>query len=134
MKKIVFAVLTVCCCIYLGSLLSCADVNTNYNSHFDRDGYQIKDTLGTPFVKKAPTQLKFFVEVSGSMNGFFRANRATQFKADLWRILSYYSPITPNVYVLTNDGEQGAKIPLSAFQTQMNTGAYQLLLQRFLPC
>lgn len=68
--------------------------------------------------------MKFFVEVSGSMNGFFRPNKPTQFKSDLWHVLSYYSAIAPDVCILTNDGNQGVKMSQTQFQTSLNTGAF----------
>ena len=109
-------------------LVSCGSpINSNYDSHFgvaDEDGYLVKDSLKSEFKIKNPSKLKFYVEVSGSMNGFFRANRPTHFKTDLWEILSYYSPIAPEIGVLTNNGTQGSSYQHSVFQTKMNTGAF----------
>lgn len=108
------------------ALFSCGgSVNTVNDPHFDEDGYLVKDTLESqPFRPVHPRTIKFFVEVSGSMNGFFRANAPTKFKEDVWRVLTYYSPAAPEVTILTNDGSQGASVPISSFQTQMNTGAF----------
>ena len=61
-------------------LSSCSNpVNTVYDSHFTEDGYCL-DSLKENFVAEAPRALGFYVEVSGSMNGFFRSNKATRFK------------------------------------------------------
>lgn len=99
--------------------------NTVADPHFDENGYLIKDTLGTNAFKPVhPQRIKFFVEVSGSMNGFFRANAPTKFKEDVWRILSYYAPIASDVTILTNNGDEGATVPITSFQTRMNTGAF----------
>lgn len=104
---------------------SCSgDINSNYDSHFTEDGYLIQDSTkqdnGIPLVK-----VKFYVEVSGSMNGFFRANQPTDFKKDVWQILNYYSPIAPGgVTILTNNGDEGSTYDFSRFQTMMNTGAF----------
>ena len=98
--------------------------NTNYDPHFDELGYLVRDSNNIPFAPECPGKIKFYVEVSGSMNGFFRANAPTKFKADVWQILSYYAPVSEGVTVLTNDGTQGAKLSISKFQTQMNTGAF----------
>lgn len=110
------------------SLLSCGgEINTVGDSRFDADGYFIGDSdsvKASAFELKSPTKIKFFVEVSGSMNGFFRSNRPTSFKADLWNILSYCSPIAPKVCVLTNEGNEGGEMAQSQFQTSMNTGAF----------
>lgn len=117
----VIAALTVCVAI----LSSCSgDINSNYDSHFTEDGYLIQDSTkqdnSIPLVK-----VKFYVEVSGSMNGFFRANQPTDFKKDVWRILNYYSPIAPGgVTILTNNGDEGDTYDFSTFQTMMNTGAF----------
>jgi hypothetical protein len=106
-------------------LTSCfgGDVNTIPDPRFDSDGYLI-DTAVTSMRPAQPQKVKFFVEVSGSMNGFFRANRPTDFKKDLWEILNFYSAISDDVTVLTNDGSMGASYPLPVFQTKMNTGAF----------
>lgn len=114
------------CGMVLFCLLSCGDgVNTVSDPHFDEDGYLIKDTLeSSVFTPTRPRNIKFFVEVSGSMNGFFRANAPTKFKEDVWRVLSYYSPAATDVTILTNDGSQGVSVPISSFQTQMNTGDF----------
>lgn len=106
-------------------LFSCGGrVNTVADPHFDEDGYLIKDTLDSSFAPVHPQKIKFFIEVSGSMNGFFRANAPTKFKEDVWRVLSYYSPAASDVTILTNDGSEGASVPISTFQNQMNTGAF----------
>lgn len=105
--------------------VSCSDtnVNTNYDPHFDSEGYFI-DSNDVHFAPQHPNKIKFFVEVSGSMNGFFRANKPTKFKADVWQILSYYSSVSDGVTILTNDGNQGRNYTLSDFQTSMNMGNF----------
>ncbi|MBQ2886744.1 MAG: hypothetical protein IJE43_23760 [Alphaproteobacteria bacterium] len=105
-------------------LVSCGDiVNTNYNSHFTEEGYFNDSTEITSSL--APlSRIKFYVEVSGSMNGFFRANKPTKFKKDVWEICSYYESISSNVTILTNNGSKGANLPMAQFQTKMNTGAF----------
>ena len=105
-------------------LVSCGDiVNTNYNSHFTEEGYFNDSTEITSSL--APlSRIKFYVEVSGSMNGFFRANKPTKFKKDVWEICSYYESISTNVTILTNNGSKGANLPMAQFQTKMNTGAF----------
>lgn len=104
---------------------SCSsNVNTNNNEHFTEDGFLITDSLDTNFKRLMPSSVKFYVEVSGSMNGFFRANKPTQFKSDVWNVLSPLSSLTPNVTILTNDGSKGATLPLNDFRTNMNTGAF----------
>lgn len=109
-------------------LVSCkGPINSNYDPHFgtaDQDGYLLRDSVESEFKIQKPSKLKFYVEVSGSMNGFFRANRPTHFKTDLWKILSYYSPIAPEICVLTNNGTQGTSYQHAMFQTKMNTGSF----------
>lgn len=101
-----------------------SNVNTNMNEHFTEDGFLITDSLDTSFNRAMPSSVKFYVEVSGSMNGFFRANKATQFKSDVWNVLNSFSSLAPDVSILTNDGSQGATLPLGDFRTKMNTGAF----------
>lgn len=100
------------------------DINTIPDPHFTKGGYYLADTTENKLILEQPSSLKFFVEVSGSMNGFFRANKPTYFKSDVWQILSYYSPIANDVTILTNEGNKGEVINMNSFQTQMNTGAF----------
>lgn len=110
--------------IVIASLFSsCSSpINTNFDPRFTEDGYRVETDSAALTVPL--TKVKFYVEVSGSMNGFFRANQPTYFKQDVWQILNYYSSIAPEVTILTNDGVQGAKYNMSDFQTRMNTGAF----------
>lgn len=104
--------------------ISCTDINTNNDPHFDDEGCLIDTIKKDSFKLVHPNKIKFFVEVSGSMNGFFRANAPTKFKEDVWCVLSYYAPVADNITILTNDGDAGASVSISSFQTQMNTGAF----------
>ncbi|MBO5630485.1 MAG: hypothetical protein J5965_15585 [Aeriscardovia sp.] len=120
-KKTLFLTATTGLCL----LTSCfgGDVNTIPDPHFDSDGILL-DSAVESMKPTQPQNVKFFVEVSGSMNGFFRKNKPTDFKKDLWQILNYYSDISNGVTVLTNEGSTGENFPLSDFQTKMNTGAF----------
>ena len=93
------------------SLSSCwSDINTVGDSHFDENGVLIDSTQVSRFKLAAPSKIRFFVEVSGSMNGFFRPNIPTHFKEDVWQILSYYSGLASHVTILTNSGNMGKDI------------------------
>lgn len=112
--------------------------SSNYNSigdpHFTEEGELVTDsTTEKPFKITNPSQVTFFVEVSGSMNGFFRANYPTQFKTDLWKVMSYYSGISGSVNILTDDGTSGASIQQQDFRTLMNTGAFNSQASTKLP-
>lgn len=106
-------------------LSSCSkEVNSLQDPHFTSDGhYNEQDTVYS-LTMRQPNKVKFYVEVSGSMNGFFRANKPTHFKADVWQIMGYYSPVASEVTILTNSGNSGTQISLPNFQTRMNTGGF----------
>lgn len=106
--------------------MSCSDINTVGDSHFSPEGELLLDSADIDSFKLIPpTRIKYYIESSGSMNGFFRPNRPTHFKSDVWEIMNYYSAVIPtDITVLTNDGSTGAQIPLNNFQTLMNTGAF----------
>lgn len=107
------------------SLSSCCDVNTVGDSHFTADGYLVEDSNGLePFAITPPTKIKYYVEVSGSMSGFFRANQPTQFKTDVWGIMSYFSSIPSEVVELTNGGDAGARMSIDTFRQHMNAGSF----------
>lgn len=117
---------TIATCFIAFFIVSCnSNVNTVYDENFDKEGHFLKDSINKDFfISKQPAKVKFYVEVSGSMNGFFRANRSTDFKSDLWEIINYYSPIASEIFILTNEGDQGLSFSLGEFQTKMNTGTF----------
>ena len=103
-------------------LSSCSNpVNTVYDLHFTEDGYCL-DSLKENFIAEAPKSLGFYVEVSGSMNGFFRSNRATRFKQDVWSIVSNFGG--NDVCVLSNAGTVAGVYPVSDFRSRMNSGRF----------
>lgn len=83
------------------------------------------DTVITLFSPKHPQAAKLYVETSGSMNGFFRANQANNFKKTVWSVFSGLVQITNgNVYTMSNDGDIDAPITLGNFRTNMNAGNF----------
>lgn len=106
--------------------VSCnSDLNPICDPHFDNEGYAIVDSAQSPSINLAlPQKIKFYVEVSGSMNGFFRPNKPTHFKSDVWFVMSYYSVIAPEVTILTNEGKEGKSLGLNSFRTNMNSGLF----------
>lgn len=103
------------------TFFSCRTVNTVNDPYFDEDGYCL-DTLKENFVAEAPEALGFYVEVSGSMNGFFRSNEATRFKKDVWSIVSNFGG--NDVCVLSNAGTVAGVYPVNDFKSKMNSGRF----------
>ncbi len=126
MKKKMRCTLILCIiAIVVTSITGCGGtVNTNYDPHFTNNGEIIKETAKTEFRLREPSKVKFYIEVSGSMNGFFRANCPTDFKTDVWEVMNYYSARADNVCILTDDGNQGASVGINDFQALMNTGSF----------
>lgn len=96
-------------------------VNTVNNPHFTQDGYCL-DSIKEKFVVEPPKALGFYVEVSGSMNGFFRSNKATRFKKDVWSIVSNFGG--NDVFVLSNAGTVADIYPVKSFRERMNKGGF----------
>ena len=96
-------------------------INSINDPHFDENGVYL-DSLGATFQAVMPTSLDFYVEVSGSMNGFFRANRTTAFKTAVWAIVSNFG--SPGVSVLSNTGTQATKYTGDQFRSRMNSGGF----------
>lgn len=96
-------------------------INSINDPHFDENGVYL-DSLGATFQAVMPTSLDFYVEVSGSMNGFFRANRTTAFKTAVWAIVSNFG--SPGVSVLSNSGTQATKYSGDQFRNKMNSGGF----------
>lgn len=101
----------------------CDSLNTLYDPHFTEEGKLIQK----PSFAKLDynSDIYFYIESSGSMNGFFRAGQPTSFKQDVYEILSYYSPVTKGVNIMTNSGGIAGQLSLAQFQTAMNTGALE---------
>lgn len=96
-------------------------INSINDPHFDENGVYL-DSLGATFQAVMPTSLDFYVEVSGSMNGFFRANRTTAFKTAVWAIVSNFG--STGVSVLSNSGTQATKYTGDQFRNKMNSGGF----------
>lgn len=97
-------------------LVGCHDVNCLPDSHFTDDGY-LKDSIDSSMVMKMPSEVKFFMEASGSMNGLYRPGCQTEFRDDVYQIVSYYLKSDNDlVYTLCSDnGKSGFQMTLRDF-------------------
>lgn len=103
-------------------VVSCSSpINSISDPHFDVNG-DCLDSLGPVFRAKSPSALSFYMEVSGSMNGFLRANKPTAFKTDVWTIVSNFD--NPGVSVLSNSGTEVTKFDGEQFRRRMNSGGF----------
>ena len=89
MSKLKFAVscvIAVVCAIVFTSCKPDLIVDGNGTILFDKEGQA--QYPSTKFALKEPKKINFYVEMSGSMDGFFRANKPTAFKQDecIWEI------------------------------------------------
>lgn len=91
----------------------CGGLNTLNNPHFTEEGKLIQK----PSFAKLDynSVIHFYIESSGSMNGFFRAGQPTSFKQDVYEIMSYYSPVTKDVNIMTNNGGIAGQLSLAQF-------------------
>lgn len=103
---------------------SCSDnVNSIGDPHFDDDGTPL-DTLDF-FVPQRPTAVKLYIETSGSMNGFFRANQSNKFKKTVWSVFSGLQHLTDNsVHTMSKAGDIDSPIDFSTFRNKMNRGEF----------
>ncbi len=115
-------------CIYLTLTftafvaISCSNpINTVGDPHFTEDGYSL-DSLKENFTAEPPKALGFYIEVSGSMNGYFRSNKATRFKKDVWSIVSNFGG--NDVCILSNKGTISEQCSIDNFRTKMNSGKF----------
>lgn len=107
------------------ALSSCGrDVNSIADPHFDTDGAPL-DTIIELFTPELPESAKLYVETSGSMNGFFRANQANNFKKTVWSVFSGLAPISGgSVYTMSNGGDIDSPVTLGEFRNKMNAGTF----------
>ena len=99
------------------------NLNSMQNPHFTQSG-ELQDKQ-TSAKLDYDSNIHFYVESSGSMNGFFRANQPTGFKQDVYEVMSYYAPSTKDINIMTNTGGVAGQMSLAQFQEAMNTGALQ---------
>lgn len=122
-KSCVKCGVSVVCVLSLSSCsLFSSNVNTTDSVHFTEDG-KCKDKVAH-FASKAPENVKFYVEVSGSMNGFFRSNQATRFKHDLWSVMTDFMPSDGQVNVFAELHKDAMKLPVASFREGMNRGSF----------
>lgn len=124
-KGIVFSIIAFLAVGFSIAVTSCGrDVNSVGDPNFDENGAPL-DTTITLFSPKHPESAKLYVETSGSMNGFFRANQANNFKKTVWSVFSGLAPITNgNVYPMSNGGDIDAPVTLGNFRNCMNAGSF----------
>ena len=123
MKKIIFfTAIIVIIAIIISSVGSCSVCsNTTHRAWFNEDGTAVVDTTLSAidtFRIESPTKVHFYMEASGSMNGFLRGGIPTDFKTDVWEIINYYANIVPAVSVLSTDGGMTKGIDLSVAEFQ----------------
>lgn len=100
------------------------DVNSIADPNFDADGAPLDTTISL-FAPKLPESAKLYIETSGSMNGFFRANKANNFKKTVWSVFSGLTPISGgSVYTMSNGGDIDTPVTLGDFRSKMNAGTF----------
>lgn len=104
-------------------LFSChKTINTNDSKYFTKEG---KCTAKLQeFTSQQPKNVKFYIEASGSMNGFFRSNQATKFKHDVWSVITDFTPSDGNVYVFAEQNAEAHPLPVGSFRDGMNKGLF----------
>ena len=103
--------------------ISCSGtVNTTGSKFFTEDGECIEKTK--TFTSQHPSVVKFYVEVSGSMNGFFRSNQSTKFKNDVWSVITDFVSSEEVVNVFQNQNEAAVPVAVNIFRDGMNKGAF----------
>lgn len=113
--------LAIAACAFSACSNSCGRVNSIDHPSFTENG-ECVDSVAY-FESSMPSAIRLYVEASGSMNGFFRSNKATAFKADVWSVFSNFRPLTDSVYVFEN-GQLPQKVSLDNFQSSMNQGRF----------
>ena len=97
--------------------VSCDDINCLPDSHFTEDGKLKEEFLPDSSIEnEQASNVKFFIEASGSMNGLYRAQCSSEFRDDVYQIVCYYTSQSEKVYTLcTNNGKSGFALSLNDF-------------------
>lgn len=104
-------------------LVACSGVvNTTGSKFFTEDG--MSNEKLKKFVSLPPKNVKFYVEVSGSMNGFFRSNLSTKFKNDVWSVITDFVSSDGNVNVFGEQNKPAFAVPINTFRDGMNKGTF----------
>lgn len=111
--------------IVISSITACSKgrekkINLIGSPYFTSDGCLKTDSTVILYKEEQCSSLKLYVESSGSMNGFFRPNRATDFKEDIWCIFSDFDKFANEVTAI--DGTKVRNFNLQNFRTVMNSG------------
>jgi hypothetical protein len=132
MKKIIaLATLVVIIIFIISSVGSCSDVCTNptHQNRFDTNGNPVANTTSKAsdsFKITNPSTVHFYLESSGSMNGLLRGGVPTNFKHDVWEVISYYSNVTSAISILSTDGgsTKSQDMKIQDFQDPFNGGGF----------
>lgn len=100
----------------------CGNVNKTNSKFFTEDGISTEKIKS--FVSSQPSNVKFYVEVSGSMNGFFRSNLSTKFKNDVWSVITDFVSSDGHVNVFGEQRRDAVAVPVNTFRDGMNKGAF----------
>jgi hypothetical protein len=121
-------------CLVIILLLSCG-----YNKNINPDNYGLFDDKGA--LKECPVpdpvykinKIKCFIESSGSMSGFFQANKSTGFKMDVWAVLNEFSDKIDSVNLFRDATEPVEKMALNDFRRDMNAGNFRFAGSTHIP-
>lgn len=101
------------------------DVNCLPDSHFDAQG-NLKELPDSPLVMQQASRVKFFMEASGSMNGLYRPGCQSEFRDDVYQIVSYFLSDNDKVYTLClNNGKDGYSMSLTDFGKAIKNNGFQ---------
>lgn len=113
-------------CLFSIFLLSCGN-----SKNINPDNYVLFDDNGG--LKNCPEpdsiyktgKIKCFIESSGSMAGFFQANKITGFKSDVWSVLNEFYDKIDSVRLFRDASEPVEKMTLTDFRRDMNAGNFR---------
>lgn len=93
---------------------------------FDENGLLRSSFIDTMCHIEEPTNICFYVESSGSMNGLFRKGQPTRFKYDVSAVLVEHeiSKRTGGVCVFNNYGDDVSQYEIKSFRQMMNNGDF----------
>ena len=125
MKKKLIIILSIITFFSLLVMNGCGNsqINSIGDTHFDDDGTPL-DTLDY-FVPRIPTSAKLYIETSGSMSGFFRANQTNKFKKTVWSVFSGLQHFADNkIHTMSNAGDIDSPLDFPTFRNKMNRGEF----------
>ncbi|WP_316838604.1 hypothetical protein [Pedobacter gandavensis] len=122
--------------VFLGVLFSgCNEINDGVESSFKEDACLVNDKTKTEKKNGKAYTVNFFMETSGSMNGFM-SKKGTEFQKDIWALINLLDGNYPSglsLFQVEAKGEPIKSSTMSDFRDKLNVGDFNIAQSTDIP-